>query len=188
MKNKLKIIVILLFLIPCFYKITYSFFNTKTSLAIKNGEIAEFIFEAKRTNHIELEFENLKAGENREYEFQVSNTKDDTITNVTSEYQITIKTFHFMPLLIELYRNNELVMACDEKYSRNEDNALVCNSDVWELEHNSTKTDKFNIKISFDSQYNSLEYTELVDYIDIDISSWQKTKNKIVGDEYEKKD
>ena len=69
-----------------------------------------------------------------------------------------------------------------------QDNALVCNSDVWELEHNSTKTDKFNIKISFDSQYNSLEYTELVDYIDIDISSWQKTKNKIVGDEYEKKD
>ena len=39
-----------------------------------------------------------------------------------------------------------------------------------------------------DYQYNSLEYTELVDYIDIDISSWQKTKNKIVGDEYEKKD
>ena len=176
MKRKFKIILILLFLIPCFYKITYSFFHSEASLAIQNGGIAEFIFETKRTNHIELEFDNLKAGENREYEFQVSNTKNDNITNVTTEYQITLKTFHFMPLLIELYKNNELVMTCDETYSRNTDNALVCNSDIWQLEHNSTKTDNFKIKISFPNEYNSLEYTELVDYIDIDISSWQKTK------------
>ena len=176
MKNKIKIVLILLFLIPCFYKITYSFFNSGASLAVKNGEIAEFIFEAKRTNHIELEFENFKAGENKEYEFQVSNTKDENITNVTTEYQITIKTFHFMPLLIELYKNNDLVMTCNEKYSRNTDNALVCNSDIWELGHDSTKTDNFKIKISFPNEYNTLEYTELVDYIDIDISSWQKTK------------
>ena len=178
MNKKLKIILILVILIPCFYKITYSFFNSETSLEIQDGEIAEFIFEAKRTNHIELEFEDLKAGENREYEFQISNTKDENITNVTTEYQIIIKTFHFMPLLIELYKNDELVMTFDEKYSRNEDNALVCNSDIWELEHNSTKTDKFKIKVSFDSKYNSLEYTDLVDYIDIDISSWQKQNSR----------
>ena len=36
--------------------------------------------------------------------------------------------------------------------------------------------DDFKIKISFPEAYNNLEYTELVDYIDIDISSWQKTK------------
>ena len=176
MKSKLKIILVLIILIPCFYKITYSFFNTGTSLAIENGEIAEFIFETERTNHIGLEFEDLKAGDNRVYEFQVSNTRDENITNVTTEYQITMKTFHFMPLLIELYKNDELVMTCDEKYSRNEDNALVCNSDIWKLEHDLTKTDNFKVKISFSSAYNSLEYTDLVDYIDIDISSWQKTK------------
>ena len=175
-KFKIMVLIILLFLIPCVCKITYSLFTSDTSITIKNGEIAEFIFETKRTDHIELEFENLKAGENREYEFQVSNVKDNNITNVTTEYQITIKTFHFMPLIIELYKNNELVMTCNEKYSRNSDNALVCNSDIWELEHNSAKTDNFKIKISFPNEYNSLEYTELVDYIDIDISSWQKTK------------
>ena len=177
MKKKLKIILVLILLIPCFYKITYSFFNTETSLAVKNGEIAEFIFEAKSTNHIELGFDDLKAGDSREYKFQVTNTKDDNITNVTTEYQITIKTFQFMPLLIELYKNNELVMTCDEKkYSRNTDKVLVCNSDVWELDYVSAKTEEFKIKILFPSQYNSLEYTDLVDYIDIDISSWQKLK------------
>ena len=180
MRNKLKIILILVLLIPCFYKITYSFFNTETSILAKNGEIAEFIFEAKRTSHIELDFENLKAGESREYDFQVTNTKDDNITNVTTEYQITIKTFHFMPLLIELYKNDELVMTCEEneKYLRDADNALVCDSDIWELDHVSSKTDDFKIKILFPSQYNSLEYTDLVDYIDIDISSWQKLNSR----------
>lgn len=166
----------LLCLIPFCFKITYSLFTSSASLTIANGEIAEFIFEAKSTNHIKLDFEDLKSGESREYEFQVSNTKDDNITNVTTEYQIVIKTFHFMPLLIELYKNDELVMNCDEKYSRNSDNALVCNSDIWELDHDSTKIDNFKIKISFPEEYNNLEYTELVDYIDIDISSWQKTK------------
>ena len=86
MKNKFKIVLILFFLIPCFYKITYSFFNSETSLAIKDGQIAEFIFETKRTNHIELEFENLKAGENRDYEFQVTNTKDNKINIIPTMF------------------------------------------------------------------------------------------------------
>ncbi len=176
MKKKIIVILILFSLITCFYQITYSLFTSKTSLTIKKGEIAEFIFETKRTNHIELEFADLNLGDIKEYEFQVSNTKDNDVTNVTTEYQITIKTFHFMPLLIELYKNNDLVMTCDEKYSRNTDNALVCNSDIWELGHNETKIEDFKIKISFPTEYNSLEYTELVDYIDIDISSWQKIK------------
>lgn len=177
MKKKIKIIVLILVLIPCFYKMTYSFFNSKTSLAV-DGEVAEFIFETERTEHIGLEFENLNAGEEREYEFQVTNTKDNNITNVTTEYQITIKTFHFMPLIIELYKNNELVMTCDEGPLRDKDNALVCESDIWELDHELTKIDDFKIKISFPSEYNSLEYTELVDYIDIDISSWQKQNSR----------
>lgn len=79
-----------------------------------------------------------------------------------------------MPLLIELYKDDQNVMVCNEDYSRNEDNALVCNSDIWEMNHNSTATEKFKLKVSFPKEYNSYDYTELVDYIDIGISSWQK--------------
>ena len=86
-----------------------------------------------------------------------------------------------MPLIIELYKDDELVMTCDEdysKHSRNEDNALVCKTDIWEMEHNATKTENFKIKVSFPIAYNTYEYTELVDYIDLDISSWQKIEEK----------
>lgn len=176
MKYRVVIIVILFSLIICFSKITYSLFHSEAFFSLENMEIAEFIFETKRTDHIELDFADLKPGDNKEFSFQVSNTKDKNITNVTTEYQITIKTFHFMPLIIELYKDNERVMTCDEKYKRNTDNALVCDSKIWELEHQTEKIENFKIKVSFPVEYNSPEYTELVDYIDLDISSWQKVE------------
>ena len=174
MKRKVFIILILFSMIIGFTKITYSLFNSESYFLVDDMEIAEFIFDTKRTDHIELDFTDLKPGDINEFNFEVTNTKNNIITNVTTQYQITIKTFHFMPLLIELYKGNELVMTCDEDYSRNVDNALVCNSEIWEMGHNSTKTENFKIKVSFPMQYNSYDYTELVDYIDIDISSWQK--------------
>lgn len=175
MKYKVCIIVVLFCLILCFSKITYSLFNSESSFIIKDMEIAEFIFETKRTDRIKLTFTDLKPGDTNEFDFEVSNTKNNIITNVTTEYQITIKTFHFMPLLIELYKDNDKVMTCNEqKYSRNIDNALVCNSDIWEMGHSDSTTEKFKIKVSFPKEYNSADYTELVDYIDLDISSWQK--------------
>lgn len=174
MKHRVVIIVILFCLILCCSKITYSLFHSQTFFSIENMEIAEFIFETKRTDHIELDFADLKPGDIKQFNFQVSNTKDNNITNVTTEYRITIKTFHFMPLLIELYKGDDLVMTCDEKRSRNTDNALVCNSKIWELDHKTTEIEDFKIKVSFPKEYNSQEFTGLVDYIDLDIASWQK--------------
>ena len=181
MKRRIFIIVILFCMCVCFSTITYSLFTSEAHYSFGNMEIAEFIFETKRTNHIELDFMDLKPGDTNDYKFEVTNTKNNIITNVTTQYRITVKTFHLMPLLIELYKGDELVMTCDKKYSRNKDNALVCNSDVWELNHKISETEKFNLKVSFPKEYNSSEYTELVDYIDVDISSWQKI-NRTVGE------
>ena len=174
MKYRVLIIIVLFCMILCFSKITYSLFHSENFFSIGDMEIAEFIFDTKRTDIIKLDFADLKPGDTKEFEFQVSNTKDNNITNVTTEYQITIKTFHFMPLLIELYKGDDLVMTCDEKRSRNTDNALVCNSKIWELDHKTTEIENFKIKVSFPKEYNSQEFTGLVDYIDLDIASWQK--------------
>ena len=116
MKYRVVIIVILFCLIVCFTTITYSLFTSETFFSLDNMEIAEFIFETKRTNHIELDFMDIKPGDTNEYYFEVTNTKDNIITNVTTQYQIKIKTFHFMPLLIELYKDEQKVMTCNEDY------------------------------------------------------------------------
>lgn len=174
MKYRVLIIVVLFCLILCCSKITYSLFHSENFFSIDDMEIAEFIFETKRTDLIKLNFADLKPGDSQEFTFQVSNTKDNSITNVTTEYRITIKTFHFMPLLIELYKDDDIIMTCDEKRSRNTDNALVCNSKIYELDHKTKEIANYKIKVSFPKEFNSQEYTELVDYIDLDISSWQK--------------
>lgn len=174
MKHRVLIIIVLFCLIVCFTGVTYSLFTSEASFAFGDMRVAEFVFETKRTDRIQLDFTNLKPGDVQEFNFQVSNTRNNIITNVTTQYRIMIKTFHFMPLLIELYKGEDKVMTCDESYSRNSDNALLCNSDSWELSHNSSETDDFTIKVTFPEKYNSYDYTELVDYIDLDIKSWQK--------------
>jgi len=42
------------------------------------------------------------------------------------------------------------------------------------MNFNSSETENFKVKLTFPSEFNSHEYTELVDFIDVDISSWQK--------------
>ena len=177
MKYKFLLIILLLCLIPFSSGITYSIFHSENLLAIQDQEIAEFVFESVRTNHFELDFNSLKPGDTKEFEFQVANSDLTSISNVTIEYQITIKTFHFMPLIIELYKDDEVVMTCDETPSRTTNNKfLVCNSPIWNMSHNSESLDNYKLKITFDDKYNSLEYSDLVDFIDVDISSWQKIK------------
>jgi hypothetical protein len=39
------------------------------------------------------------------------------------------------------------------------------------------KLDNYKLKVTFPSQYNGEVYSDLVDYINIEIKSWQKTEN-----------
>jgi hypothetical protein len=41
--------------------------------------------------------------------------------------------------------------------------------------HNDKVTDRYTLKLTFPKKYNSEVYSDLVDYIDIDINSWQST-------------
>ena len=178
MKYKTLAILALLIALVFGSGITYSVFHSNASLSGNQG-IAQFIFKTEKTNHLELPLFNLNPGDSKDYEFSVSNNSENSISHVTIEYQIIIQTYHFMPLDIKLYKivddTEELIMTCDEKYTRNEENALVCNSEVQEMSYIEESLDNYIIKVEFPAQYNDIEYSDLVDYIDITIKSWQKT-------------
>ena len=182
MKRKYKVLMILLFLVIGLFvsSITYSFFNSGSTMNTTDQKIAKFIFNAKQLDNINLPLVDLKPGDNSEYLFSVSNNSDDKISNVTINYQITIKTFHFIPFLIQLYKTNgdsdQLVLTCDETHTRNAENELVCNSDIQELNFLTKEEDNYKLKVSFPSEYKGKEYADLVDYIDIRIRSFQKTE------------
>lgn len=178
MKYKTLLILSTLILLIFGFGITYSFFST-SKLGTIDQKVATFIFNAEEVGKLNLPILNLNPGEDSEYAFSVSNSRDTKISNVTIEYQMIVKTYHLVPLTIELYKVEEigesLILTCDETYSRNESNELICNSNVEELNYKEAKENNYKLKVIFPSEYSDKMYSNLVDYINIEIKSWQKT-------------
>ena len=174
MKYKILIALFVIVFLVLSSGLTYSYFNSDVDYISVDQKIASFIFDTETLDRLELPLIDLKPGQVNEYNFSVSNTKETKTSDVTILYQLTILTPHFTPLIIEVYKGNELVMTCDENYSRNANNELVCNTDVFELSHSSANQDDYKLKLTFDSRYDDLSYTNLIDYINIEIKSYQK--------------
>lgn len=177
-KKKIIIIVVCLFILIAGTGITYSLFTSNSNL-IANQKIAQFIFDATKTDSIELPITNINPGDEPvKYTFQVANNLEQKKSEVTINYQVIIKTYHFMPLEIKLLKEgeDEPILICDETFSRDEiTNQLICNSSIQKMVHNDEVTDKYTLELTFPAKYNSDVYADLVDYIDIDINSWQST-------------
>lgn len=184
-KTRLKIIVMLIssIVLICGSGITYSLFTSSSKL-VANQKIAQFVFNAAKTDVIELPITNLNPGAKSEYKFQVTNNIDNKRSDVTIKYQMTIKTFHFMPLEINLYKENEEtpLLTCEES-SRNTDNEVVCNTEVQTMDYKLNATDNYKLVIEFPEEYNDDSYTDLVDYIDIEIKSWQAIGGEVKNEE-----
>lgn len=154
--------------------ITYSYFSSDVQTSLVDQRIAKFIFDTETLDRLELPLIDLVPGQTEDYIFSVSNGSDDSLSDVSIEYQLTILTPHFTPLVIELYKDDVLIMSCDETYSRNDNNELVCNSPVQELSHEDESVDNYKLSITFDSLYSDSVFSNLVDYINIEIKSYQK--------------
>ena len=139
MKKKYKILTITFISLIILFGvgITYSIFTSNATTSTTDQNIAKFIFNSNPTDEINLSIIDINPGDIKEYPFSITNKMGETKSDVTVEYQITLKTYHFIPLTIKLYKvteNEELVLNCDETYSRNLSNELVCNSDTFELQ------------------------------------------------------
>jgi hypothetical protein len=168
-------------LLTFFSGITYSFFHSSVTLTSTDQNIAKFIFNAQSLDQIQLPLIDLKPGDNKEYTFSVSNSSLGVLSNISVEYQMTIKTYHLVPLTVELYRINgdieELILTCNETYTRNSNNELICNVPIVEMNYSAEKVDNYKLKVIFPSGYSGEEYSNLVDYINVEIKSWQKMQD-----------
>ena len=154
--------------------ITYSYFSSDAVLSSVDQRIAKFVFDAETLDRLELPLIDLTPGQTEEYNFSVSNGSPDLLSDVAIEYQLTILTPHFTPLIIELYKGEDLILSCDETYSRNENNELVCNSPVQELSYEEEELDNYTLRVTFDGLYSDESFSNLIDYINIEIKSYQK--------------
>lgn len=159
--------------------LTYSVFRSDTT-DIGTKDIAKFVFNTEVVDSIELPISDIYPGITKEYAFSVSNNSASSVSNVTLEYELIIKTYNFMPLDIILYKvENEAespIMECaeNETFQRGVDNQLLCNAPIQEMNYDEIQLDNYVLKITFPSGNYGEEYTNLVDFVDIEINSWQK--------------
>lgn len=185
MRKKIITILFVLFISVLGLGVTYSAFVSERDLIVNQG-IASFIFETDQTDQISLALNDLKPGDSVSYNFSVRNSRGNDsnvdISNVSINYEIIITTFHFIPLDIELYKGDdeEPILVCNEDFNRNDNNEVLCSSEVQNMSFENNVIDEYTIKAKFDEKYSSEEYSDLIDYIDIEIKSWQK-----VGDDDE---
>lgn len=156
--------------------ITYSLYiseaNTNTDISL-----AAFVVNAEKKDLINIPISNMKPGDSFEYTFAISNNSQAKRSDVNIDYSIVIKTMHLMPLDIELYdAEDHLILTCDEETTRNNDNELECSTEDTTMPYIRNVEDDYTIKISFPVEYNTMEYVSLVDYINLEIRSNQKTE------------
>ena len=92
MKKKIIIIILLFFGLLFGTVMTYSFFNTDTT-AQADQEIAKFVFETNKTDHIDISLVDLKPGDTENYLFSVTNKDTGIRSDVTINYQISISFY-----------------------------------------------------------------------------------------------
>lgn len=177
-KNKILIVFVIFLFVVFVSTATYSFFVSNASLSSDNTGIAKFIFNAEALEEIQVPLVDIKPGDINEYNFSVKNSNLEDISDVVVEYELSLKTYYFIPLEINLYNVvdevDTLLVSCDETYSRNSNNEVVCNSLIQELGNELNQIDNYKLVVEFPVEYNSEKYSNLVDFISLEIKSWQK--------------
>lgn len=179
-KKKIILILLLAYILIFGVNSTYSKYNS-----LGDGKVelsfAKIIFNNEAIDSLSLPISDLVPGESLEYKFKISNNKDGIRSDINIGYSISIETFLIIPVSLELYKENqeEPVLLCNEDlFERNPENKLICNTDEFKLDFNNDIIDNYTLKISF-AKYNenneiwSEDYSELIDFIDIKINSWQ---------------
>lgn len=174
MRVKVLIIIVSLLLLTFGLGITYSYFNSGVIVSSVDQKLAGFVFNSEFTDRLDIPVGELAPGESNSHNFSITNTKDGVRSDVSILYELTVLTPHYAPLVIKLYKDNKLVLTCDESYSRNENNELVCKTDPFLLSHTRNELNSFELRVTFDQNCNTEEYVNLVDYINVEIKSYQK--------------
>lgn len=178
MKYKFLIIIMVLIVVAFGSGITYSYFTSGTNMTSTTQSIAKFIFNAEEVDELNLSLVDLNPGDSKDYKFSVSNNYLGDVSNVTIGYQLIVKTYHLVPLEIKLYKINdqseEKVLTCDETYTRNNLNEVACYSPVINMGYVNGIVDNYKLTVKFPSEYNDEVYANLVDYINVEINSWQE--------------
>lgn len=115
------------------------------------------------------------------YDFSIGNQKDEEQAEVDIEYELTIRTTTNLPLTYKLYMN--------EKYNQKDANDIIKTNEIYqdedgtyfrkmttekkELKYKEPKTNTYQLVVSFPSNYNTENYQDIIEAIEINVDGKQ---------------
>ncbi len=172
--KKIHIILLCLLLVLFLIRFTYSRYQTQTN---SNGEldIAFYLLkEDYKTMNIKLDSMQPRT-DAYIYNFKISNTDGTNRAETNLTYDLSISTTTNLPLTYELYMNNvnaitsnDIAADSDGTYFR------TIKTATQEMDFNADTTNIYTLKIYFPLDYKTINYQDIIDEIEIQVSSKQK--------------
>lgn len=155
MSKRQTIVTFTIFIILCFTMIALAKYISK-AYGSDDGRVAKYILN-ENIDTISLDLGMLNQNNSYDYEFIISNTKDDDVSEVVQKYKLIFDTSNNIPLKITLYKNDEEITLTD-----NETEYQVLKS---------KQEDSYKVHLQLDNS--TYEDSDLVDYLDINIVASQ---------------
>jgi hypothetical protein len=118
-----------------------------------------------------LEISLNPTAEAKEYVFSVSNSKDNSSSEVSMAYKIQIETMNNLPLDFELYTYDNGVVGTDNLFENN--GSITKDAVKFEVSDNQTVTNTYKLIIKWRENNTSYKFNQVEDYIKIVVNSTQ---------------
>lgn len=124
----------------------------------------------------EIKFDDLEPNSDREYNFSVSNFKDDKLIDVNLGYDVVITCTTNLPIEYELLDNNGNKINTTSEYVTDSDGTIfyVIKASNYKMNFKDKKTDYFKLKYKFGQQYDSNIYQDVIELISVKIDAKQE--------------
>lgn len=110
------------------------------------------------------------------YNFTVSNEKDGNVAEVDIEYELNVRTTTNLPLEIKLYKteNNNPIMATKETVKDEYQTIFnIFTMNKYIFYYDTPKTDSYTLTVNFPEEYNSENYQDITELIEVNIDAKQ---------------
>lgn len=180
-RAKIMVILLAISILVLSTGITYSYFTSGATIT-SNQALAKFNFNSELSDAISIPIIDLVPGDIKTYTFGIANgDTSENRSDVNIEYRIIIKTFGTMPLDIKLSsldgEEKEVQFTCNEGDGSRTDVERICASSSdspYLLEYLVNEENIYELEVNYPDTYSDSVYSKLVDYIEIELNSWQK--------------
>ena len=173
--NRITLVVIIIFLLLSVIKIAFSRFFTEGDGEAMN-DIAFYIIDPGTQSQTLNLFDVKPDGKDYIYHLDISNYKDNQVSEVDLEYQLELTTTTNIPVEYKIYLNDSVINEFHNKEILQYEDGVYFfkfRTPNQQFQKNIKKTNHYQLVVNFPSSYNEEAYQDLIDSVEIVITATQ---------------